>query len=263
MFSTAGFAHAGRLLTLMFFSAVLAGCVTTGDLEPRRKPIDLDQAQEKHVEMGLRYLKANNRDSARYHFQEALKLDKRDPAAMHGFALVYQAEGEKEVAEQFFKKALRADSRFSMARVNYGVFLYGQGRFEDAYEQFRKASDDLDYNRRSFALTNLGRSALKLGNRERAEGAFTKALALEPGLTMALIEMAELKFEDGAYSLAKRYLDQFNRASRPTPRSLLIGIRIEQIFGNRDREASYALALKNLYPYSQENLEYQRSKNND
>ncbi|WP_051687010.1 type IV pilus biogenesis/stability protein PilW [Microbulbifer sp. HZ11] len=243
---------AGLLITLL-----LGGCVATG---PGGKQIDLDKARETHIQLGLRYLQSgsDNREMARHHFQEALKLGKRDPQAHHGLALLYQADGELKVAESHFEKALRYDRNFSMARVNYGVFLYQQERYRDARDQFKTASEDLTYNRRSYALANLGRAELRLHELDSAEQAFTKALALSPGLPVALLELAELKFEKQDYTQAKQYLDRFTEKNRQVPQSLWLGIRIEKIFGNRDKERSYALALKNLFPYSAETLKYQQ-----
>jgi len=244
-------ALAGLLLTL-----VLGGCVTTG---PGGKEVDLDKARKTHVQLGLRYLQSgDNREAARHHFQEALKLGKRDPEAHHGLALLYQVDGELDVAEEHFKKALRYDSAFSMARVNYGVFLYQQERYRDAREQFQVASEDLTYNRRSYALANLGRAELRLGDADAAEQAFQRSLALSPNLPVALLELAELKFADKNYEQAKHYLDRFSERNRQVPQSLWLGIRIEKIFGNRDKERSYALALKNLFPYSEESLKYKK-----
>ena len=60
----------------------------------------------------------------------------------------------------------------------------------------------------------------------------------------------------GEFADAKRFLDVYSRNARQSARSLWLGIRIERIFGNKDKEASYALALKNLHPYSREYLEY-------
>ncbi|MFC6980513.1 tetratricopeptide repeat protein [Microbulbifer taiwanensis] len=167
------------------------------------------------------------------------------------------------VAESHFKKALRYDSGFSMARTNYGVFLYQQERYEEALEQFERASQDLTYNRRSYALANYGRTAVKLGKVEEAEQAYTRALALDADLPQALLELAELKFNAGDYPQAKHYLDRYSAENRQIPQSLWLGIRIEKIFGNRDKERSYALALKNLYPYSAETLKYQKMMAND
>ncbi|HEY0894045.1 MAG TPA: type IV pilus biogenesis/stability protein PilW, partial [Cellvibrio sp.] len=41
--------------------------------------------------------------------------------------------------------------------------------------------------------------------------------------------------------------------------ALLLGIRLERVFGNKDKEASYLLVLKNRFPYSKEYLEYKQT----
>ncbi|MCH9691816.1 MAG: type IV pilus biogenesis/stability protein PilW [Gammaproteobacteria bacterium] len=241
----------------LVFGLFLTGCITTGGLpEPK---IDLDKARQTHVQLGLRYLQSgDNRETARRHFFEALKLGPKDPRAHHGLAMLYQVDGEMAEAESHFKKALRYDSNFSMARTNYGVFLYRQQRYKEALKQFKHSAADLQYPRRSYALANSGRAALKLGQREAAEQAFTRALALNRNLTLALLELAELKFNAGEYSQAKYYLERFSAKNRQIPQSLWLGIRIEKIFGNRDKEKSHALALKNLFPYSEQALKYKK-----
>lgn len=248
-------------LTGLILSVLLGGCVTTG--LPEQK-INIEQAVETHVQLGLRYLQnGDNREAARHHFNTALELGPRNPQAHHGLAILYQADGELDVAESHFKKALRYGDGFSQARTNYGVFLLQQERYEDALEQFKVASEDLTYSRRSYALTNYGRTAVGLGMTEEAEKAFTRALALDGNLSQALLGLAELKFDAAAYAEAKHYLDRYSVKNRQIPQSLWLGIRIEKIFGNRDKERSYALALKNLYPYSAEALKYKQMMAND
>jgi len=83
-------------------------------------------------------------------------------------------------------------------------------------------------------------------------------LNLEPRRAQSALELAEIAFTARDYSKANKYLEQFSKSARHEPRSLWLGVRIERIFGNKDKEASYALALKNLYPYSQEYLDYKR-----
>ncbi|AMX03091.1 type IV pilus biogenesis/stability protein PilW [Microbulbifer thermotolerans] len=250
------------LLSGLILSVALSGCVTTG--LPQRQEVDIEKAVQTHVQLGLRYLRnGDNREAARHHFNKALELGKKDPMAHLGLALMYQTDGEVEVAESHFKKALRYGDNFSMARTNYGAFLYQQERYEEALVQFEKAASDLTYNRRSYALTNYGRTAAKLGKVEEAEKAYTRALALDDDLPQALLELAELKFNTGAYVEAKHYLDRYSAKNRQIPQSLWLGIRIEKIFGNRDKERSYALALKNLYPYSAEALKYKQTMAND
>lgn len=238
--------------------AVLAGCVTTTTGGSSVK-IDKQKALQTHVQLGLSYLRQKDIDLARHHFNKAYAIDRNAKGAHNGRALLYQLEGELELAESTFLKALKVDPDFTQARNNYGGFLYGQKRYSEAYEQFEKASRDLDYPRRAIALLSLGRTALKLGRTERAEAAFNQALILHPRLAPAMVELAEIHFAKEEFAQSKKYLDQYDSVARQSPRSLWLGIRIERIFGNRDKEASYALALKNLHPYSKEYLEYQHS----
>jgi type IV pilus assembly protein PilF len=65
-----------------------------------------------------------------------------------------------------------------------------------------------------------------------------------------------MHFQEREYAQAKLYLDEYSANAKHTPRSLWLGIRLERIFGNKDKEASYALSLKNLHPYSKEYLDY-------
>ncbi|GAB1261034.1 type IV pilus biogenesis/stability protein PilW [Aurantivibrio plasticivorans] len=236
----------------------LAACVTVmedgGTLE-----VDEKKAIQSYVDLGLNYIRVGNRDSARRSLQKALELDKRSSPANEGMALLYQLEGEKEVAEDYFKKAIRYDSDNSRARNNYGSFLYEHDRYDEAYEQFEEASKDLSYTQRPYALTNLGRTAAAMGNEERAEAAFRHALSLNSKLPIALVELADITYKNRNYSEAKKLIDQYGKVTRHSPRTLWLGIRIERTFGNRDKEASYALQLKSLHPYSKEYLEYKRT----
>ncbi len=236
----------------------LVGCASQPD-----RPTDPEAALNTHIQLALGYIENGNRESARHHLRRATELDRRSPRVAGAMAMLYQLEGENELAEEQFRLALRRDRNFTQARNNYGAFLFGQGRYEEAYRQFDTASRDLDYTHRAHVLLSLGRTALELDRPERAEAAFSHAYTLNRRLTPVLIELADLNFQKGDYAEAKRYLDLHAAATQATPRSLLLGIKIERIFRNTDREASYAMALRNLYPYSREYLEYQRLLDED
>jgi len=232
----------------------LSGCVT----KTQGPEVDREQALDTHIQLVLAYVENRNRDSARHHLRRAQDLDSRSARVMAAEAMLFQLEGEYDRAEQSFQRALRRDRSLTSARNNYAAFLYDRGRYEEAFEQFETVSQDLDYNNRPRALMNLGRSALKLGNEARALSAFEQAHRLDPELSGVLIELAELYYNNERYSDAKRYLDRYAEVTRHTARSLLLGIRIERLFGNKDQESSYVLSLRNRFPYSDEYLEYQR-----
>lgn len=242
-------------VVLLSLVLILSGCITTSD---RKSTVNAKRAHDAHLNLGFNYLQKDNREASRRHFEKALSLDPDSADAHRGIALLYELTGEFELAEKSFLRALKENSTFTPARVSYGSFLYKQSRYEEAYNVFEKATQDISYRQRALALTYLGQTALKLNNIVKAKSIFEHAVNIDNKLSSPLIELSEIYFSDGDYAKSKKYLDRYVAISGRTPRSLLLGIRIERIFGNKDKEASYILALKNLYPYSQEYLQYKQ-----
>lgn len=248
-----------QLLLVGIASVVLlAGCVSDGKGKPNR-PVDKVKSLELHIKLAQGYIDRGNRESARHHLRKAAEIDRNSADATETMARLYQLEGEPALAEESFKKAIKAKKNFTLARNNYGVFLFGAKRYEEALEQFELAAEDLDYTGRASTLVNVGRTALLLGKNERAKAALEHAAVLDRGLGDAQIELADINFQNQEYAAAKQHLDRYQALGQVTPRSLLLGIRLERIFGNKDKEASYLLMLKNRFPYSKEYLEYKQT----
>ena len=79
-----------------------------------------------------------------------------------------------------------------------------------------------------------------------------------PQFAPPYIEAAEIYFEQQKLPIAKRTLHQYGSLAQPTAKSLWLAVHIQSGFGNKDGAASQGLKLKNLFPYSSENLEYQK-----
>lgn len=246
-----------KLLAPALLLGALTGCVTTTN----RGPVNQDSAHDKRIELGMKYLEAGKRDNARWQFSKAMELKKNSARAYHGVALVHQANGEMEHAESAFKKALRyaeAKQR-SPINVSYARYLMDTGEAKRACDYFEKAGMDFDYKARAEALYLAGQCAQKTGNLARVKPAYEHALNLDEKYVAPMIDLAEIYYQEGEYAKSKRLLTRYEKLAKPTPASLWLGIRIERVFGNKDKEASYALALKNLHPYSKEYLEYRRA----
>lgn len=247
-----------RYLAILTCVLLLAACVT----EMNKRSVssaDKNKALELHIKLASGYIQKKNRESARHHLRKAFEIDKNSVGASAAMARLYELEGEPKLAEEQYKRVLRQDKNFTEARNFYGLFLYRAQRYEEAYKEFELASEDLGYADRGEILVNVGRTAAKLGNLARAESAFAHAGLLNAKLSAPYIELADINFQKKEYAESKRYLDQYASMRNHTARSLLLGIRIERIFGNKDKEASYLLLLKNRYPYSKEYLEYKQT----
>lgn len=248
------FANALRIFLSIALLAFIGGCVSD---VPKRK-VDKQKALEANVKLGMAYLQQKERDSALRAFTKALEMDNRSAEAHQGMALVHQLNGEVELAEESFKRALRSRSDFSRPSIqfSYGRFLRLQNRCDEAMDYFETAGKDITYPNRAEVLYYIGLCSKELGDEAKAKASYEYALNLNPRFGPAAIELAHIAFASRDYPNAKKFLDQYAANSRQSARSLWLGIRLERIFGNKDKEASYALALKNLHPYSQEYLQY-------
>ncbi len=237
----------------------LAGCVTTTEsvFTDEASP---EEALERRVALARQYIGENNWDDAKRNLAIATEIDDKNPEVHEAFALVYQSTGETELAEESFKKAISLKKDFSRARNNYAAFLFGQQRFREAEAQLEVVVRDPLYTNRPQAFINLGLCRLQLFDPDGAEEAFVRALSMDRHNTIALLELAQLRFDAKDYATAQEYYDNFRKRSvRQSSRSLWLGVRIARATGDRDAESSYALALRNLYPDSEEYQAYQRT----
>lgn len=239
---------------------LLAGCVTTKTEVFEASP---DDALEARVQLARSYIGEQNWEDAKRNLKLAQDIDPKSPDVYEAFALVYQSTGEYELAEENFKRAISLRKTFSRARNNYAAFLYSQERFEEAQQQLEVVVQDTLYESRPRAFINLGLCRRRLGDDDGARVAFKRALAMNRTSTISVLELAHIEYDAENWREAERYMESYKRlARRQSPRALWLGIRLSRKLENPDAEASYALALRNLYPRSPEFQAYQLAVQN-
>ena len=249
-----------RILVTLAVTVVLTACITTTDSVFTEKA-DPAKALERRVELARKYIGEGNWDDAKRNLKLAYEMDPNNAEVHEAFALVYQSTGEFELAEQSYKTAIRLDKNFSRARNNYATFLYSQQRYDEAASQLEYVVQDSLYKARPRAFVNLGLCRLQLFDSQGAEEAFRRALTMDRTNAIALLELAQLRFDAGDFRSAQSYYDTYRTVVRQqSARGLWLGIRIARENDDRDAEGSYALALANLYPKSVEYDAYKRTK---
>ena len=243
----------------LFCAALLAGCITRTE-SVFTKEASPDEAMAQRVALARRYIGQGNYEDAKRNLLQAVEIDDSNPEVYEAFALVYQSTGEFELAQENFERAIRLNRGFSRARNNYAAFLYSRGRYQDAAAQLERVVADTLYSARPQAFLNLGLCRLQLSDPAGAEEALRRTLAMQGDNLIALLELAQLRFQAGDRRSATLYYEEYRRLVRQqSARALWLGIRLARASGDADAEGSYALALTSLYPRSAEYEAYQRS----
>ena len=256
------------LVAILFGVMSLQGCVTQTNSSLRSKA-NVERAEAAYVQLGLAYIAENNLMEARENLHRALEINPQSAPATAADGLIFQMQGEEVRAEESFRRALELDENFTRGRTYYGAYLYSHQRYEDASNQFKKASYDSSFPDRAQVFQNLAFSAFRLGREDEAIAAFQQALNIQGDSFEVLSELSRVLLYVGRYQEAARYYGRLERlvASSPrvqhTPASLLTGLRLARHGLDRNREASLALLLRNLYPESSEYQQYKALTSDD
>lgn len=242
------------ILGLFAMAAVLflSSCITetVGGTDNEGDP---QAALERRVELARQYIGRGDWENAKRNLELANNIDSDNPSVHEAFGLVYQSTGEYDRAEESFKRALRVDPQFSRARNNYAAFLFFLGRYEEAESQFAIVVEDSLYSGRPMAYINLGMSRLNLQDSVGAEDAFTRVLRMDRRNPIALLEMGYLRLAADDIANAQSYYGVYRTVvPRQSSRGFMLGIKLSEAAGDEDAQSSYELALRNLYPDSQE-----------
>ena len=229
----------------------LAGCMVV-----EKPPIDIDKSVKRRVAAGMSYLQDAQPNEARRHFSRALELDSGSAEAHNAMALLYKYEGDAEREEYHLRRAIRADRDYAVARNNYGSYLYSQGEYRKALKQFDRAANNPTYENRSIAFANKGRSLAALERYDEAVEAFDLSLRLNTDNVEALFEIARIYYQQQEFKRADQVYQEYEDSGvSQSARALWFGIQLATRLGDKDRLASYELALAQMYPDS---TEYQR-----
>lgn len=244
-----------RLIFVMLVLS-LAACVTTQGKMFSAK-VSKEKELQSRLQVAISYLQDNQPEAAMRHLKIAMELAPKSPQVHEVLALTLEKMGDEDKVEKHFKKMLWYDSSYTRGRANYGSYLIRKGDYSAAYKQFVVVTDDIYYQNRAVAYQQLAICAEKLGKSEEVILYYQKALGIDNSFLPAIYALAEFNYNNANYPLAQKYLDQYrSKTQNSPPRILLLGVKLARVFKDKNEEASYALALKNLYPKSQEYLDY-------
>ena len=227
---------------------MLSACVVNDGPTPDEK------ASQINVELGMGYYQQGNLELANEKLVKALDQDPNSSQAHLAYAVLQYRYLDNEKAEFHFSKAIELDPVNSEALHTYGAFLCNEDRIEEAEKLFMRAVKNRNYRTPELSYASAGVCLLELDSSqtEKAKQYFTKALALRTNYTPALVNLAEISFNEKNHELAALYLQRLHLVSKPTARSLWLNIRNDLELNRNDNLAKLVQKLKSDFPNSKE-----------
>ncbi len=248
-------------IVLAVFWLTLTACSTLGgNTKPVEHVAPDPKAAELNMRLGLQYLQRGDYEIALEKLQRALQQNPNLPSAHNTIAILYQRLNQVDEAEAHFLEAVKRAPEYSEAQNNYGAFLCQQQRYEEAEQRFLKAIENPLYASKAQALENAGVCVSRIPDITKAEQYFRQALQMNPNLSKALIQMANISYEQSDYLQARAYIQRYQSVSQWTSQSLFLAIKTENQLNDQDAVASYALLLRARFPDSDETQQVKKGQ---
>jgi type IV pilus assembly protein PilF len=244
-------------LLALVISLLLSACATTGgdDATGNLGQNKRESPAQIYVEMGVAYMRDGQESVALKKLRRAIEIDPEHSQAHNVIAILYDRLGEGAQAAKHYDRAAALDPRDPYIRNARGSFYCKQEQYDLALQEFDLALDNPLYPTPWVALTNAGLCSKRAEDKVQAEKYFRRALTRNPRYSPALIQMAEISFEQQNDLSARAYLERYHSEANATAASLWLGVRVEKKLGDRLKSIKYKRRLLKEFPDSPEILE--------
>jgi type IV pilus assembly protein PilF len=246
-----------QLLALVLFALIAAGCTSTttnsqGEQVASERPQSPHDAAAYNTQLAIAYMRQGNLAAAKEKIDRALDQDAQNAKVRTTAGLIYAQLGDDKKADGYFSAAMRLSPDDPDVLNNYGVYLCRKGRAKEGERLFVKAARNPLYRTPEVAYNNAGVCLKSAGMPAEAQQHFERALALKPKFADALLQLADLNFEQGKMTEAQALVQRYLGGLPATPQILWLGVRIERALGNRAAAEAYAKRLKTEYPKTEQ-----------
>jgi type IV pilus assembly protein PilF len=249
--------------------ALLAGCgaLETAPSEPTPdsgtlagEVSDPRNRAKVHTELGALYYGRGNLAVALEHLRTATAADPNYALAYSMLGLVYIELRENKLAQTNFERALRLSPNDPDINHNFGGFLCQSGREAESIKYFLQAVRNPLYPTPWRSYSAAGICSMRMNNVKDAEQFFQRALAQESDDPTSLLQLAQIRYQQGSLEEARKMVSRFNKIVDPTPESLWLAVRVERKLGERVAESSFANQLRRRFSNSREYQLLQRGE---
>lgn len=245
-----------RLGISVLFVALLSACVTTVE-SPFQKNVSVEKEVDSRVQVAIMYLQEDKPEDAINQLKIAVEKAPKSARVHEVLALSLERTGEHDRASKHFKKMLKYGPEYTRGRANYASYLISRNNLSEAKKQLDVVVNDIYYPKRAIAFWQLADIAGKEQQTAKKKAYLLRAVGLDSRFAEAYLGLSEIYYNEKDYPKSYESFASYRKnVNQSSAKALLLGIKLARIFKDKNEEASYALALKNLYPKSKEYLEY-------
>jgi len=219
-------------------------------------PKDIHTRAKLHTELGSLYFQSGNLIVALEELTIAISINPNYAPAYSTRGLVLYYIKEFESAEKDFQQAIKLDEKDPDISNNYGWYLCNTGKEKESITYFQRALKNPLYKTPEVGFLNAGTCYLKLGDLASADDYVRRSMRFSPENPQALFQLAIISYKRGNYDAARQHLKNVIRLSDPGADVLWLSLRVERRLGDSEAERSFTAQLRRKYPDSPEFLEF-------
>jgi type IV pilus assembly protein PilF len=172
-----------------------------------------------NTQLGMAYIQRHDLQRAKQKLITALADDPKLPEAWYAMGYYMEITGDTENAKKYYQKSVDLSPKAGDVQNNFGTYLCRHGDYNGAIKHFMLAVQDMSYLDTASAYENAGLCALKIPDKRLALEYFNRALMEDPNHPNALIEAANLNYEQKNYHEAKIQVGEYLALATPTPQA--------------------------------------------
>lgn len=247
----------------LFIIALLLLGACTHALRDTESVADAERRASARLELAKAYFAEGNHSIALEEANRALDVAPNRADALGLRALALMRLGEPEQATQSMLYALRLAPDDPSLQNNMGWLLCETGKPAEGLPYFDRALSHRRYSAPANAAMNAGICSLRLGDRDRAERYFQRALQADAALLAARSHLARLATDRGDDQQARRHFKVILASGQAHSQDYALAVDIERRLGDRDAERSIAAQWKRIFPDSPQLQAYLRTETNE
>lgn len=159
------------------------------------------------INEAVELIKQKKYDDAKIILQDYLQENQNDITAIHLLGTVSAKQNDYINAEKYFKREIKLNPSQADAHFNLGLIHSQQNRLSEAKHDFENSIKLNPADAQ--ALNDLGVISFTLGDKEKSQTYFSKALEAEPTFNEAFLNLFELLWNDSKYNIALEHAYNF------------------------------------------------------